>query len=42
MEMTPADIYDLVACYAVWNGTAREVQKKKRMSYDEAMEALRV
>jgi len=37
--MTPAEIYDLVACYAVWNDMAREIPKK--LTYDEALAALR-
>ena len=41
MEMTPAEIYDLVACWSVFNGHASEVPKKKRYSYDEALEALK-
>lgn len=42
MEMTPGEIYDLAACYAVFNDMAREVPKKKPMTYDEALEALKV
>jgi len=41
MEMTPAEIYDLVACWSVFNDRASEVPKKKRYSYDEALEALK-
>ena len=42
MEMTPGEIYDLVACYAVFNGDAKEVPKKKQYTFDEALKALRV
>jgi hypothetical protein len=42
LEMTPGEIYDLVACYAVFTGNAREVSQKKHYTYDEALEALKV
>ena len=41
MEATPGEIYDLVACFAVYNGDATEVRKKK-YTYDEALAALKV
>ena len=40
--MTPAEIYDLVACWAVFNDNAREIPKQKKYTYDEALEALKV
>lgn len=39
--MTPGEIYDLAACYSVFNDMAREIPKKKKLTYEEALEALR-
>lgn len=38
---TPGEIYDLVACHLVTQGMAKEVPKKKKYTYDEALQALR-
>lgn len=39
--MTPAEIYDLVACLGVYEGQLRELPKKKRYTYDEALMLLK-
>ena len=40
--MTPGEIYDLVACYAVFTGAATEKPKKKHYTFEEALVALKV
>lgn len=41
LEKTPGEIYGLVGCHLVMNGMADEVPKKKKYTYEEALEALR-
>lgn len=41
LEKTPGEIYGLVACHLVSQGLAREVPKKKRYSYDDALKTLK-
>ena len=39
LEATPGEIYDLVACWGVFEGHLKEVHKKP-MDYDDALKAL--
>jgi hypothetical protein len=41
LEKTPGEIYGLVACHLVSQGLAKEVKKKKRLSYDDALRILK-
>lgn len=42
LEKTPGEIYGLVGCHLVMQGMATEKPKKKKYTYEEALDALKV